>query len=120
MNYFRIHANYTNAITGKPAGIFAVLHRLQREGRLTEGEVQLFHSINTWYMENVTIPPFYKDGNPLKAICWFKDIPETNHIIEHLKPLIDILNKYGIGNAITRSSDPGTVIYEDDLQIATE
>jgi hypothetical protein len=119
MNYFRIHTIYDSISTGKPAGIFAVMHRLRREGRLSEEEVRLFEEINAWYKENLPEPAFYKDGNPQKAICWFKDTPEVNRLLEHLSPLIDVLNKHGVENTVTRTAKPGQVVYEDGFQVPT-
>lgn len=67
MEYFRIHVTYCGK-TGKPVGIFGACHHLKRAGRLTPEEAKLFEETDTWYIEALPEPPFYKDGNPQKAI----------------------------------------------------
>lgn len=118
MQYFRIHATYTG-LTGKPVGIFGACHHLKRAGRLTPEEAKLFEETDDWYLEHLPEPPFYKDGNPQKAITWFKDTPAVHELAAKLDPLIALLRKYEVEYAVSRTSDPGIVIYEDEFQVAT-
>ncbi|MDX9979174.1 MAG: hypothetical protein RBU25_03905 [Lentisphaeria bacterium] len=117
MEYFRIHATYCGR-TGKPVGIFGACHHLKRAGRLTPEEAALFEEIDTWYTEVLPEPPFYKDGNPRKAIVWFKDTQEVRQLALRLDPLVGLLDKYGVANQVSRTTTPGTIIYEDQYQVA--
>jgi hypothetical protein len=117
MEYFRIHVTYCGK-TGKPVGIFGACHHLKRAGRLTPEEAKLFEETDTWYIEALPEPPFYKDGNPQKAIVWFKDTDEVREVVKRLNPLVDLLNKYGVKNMVSRTTAPGEIIYEDQYQVA--
>ena len=117
MEYFRIHVTYSGK-TGKPVGIFGACHHLKRAGRLTPEEVKLFEDTDAWYIQALPEPPFYRDGNPQKAITWFKDTEEVRRLVEHLNPLIDLLRKCGVDHKISRTSSPGEIIYEDSYQVA--
>jgi hypothetical protein len=118
MEYFRIHANYIGR-TGKPVGVFGACHHLKRAGRLTPEETRLFEETDAWYIEHLPEPPFYKEGNPLKAITWFKDTPEVRMFVKRLDPLVALLRKYGIDYSISKTTEPGEIVYEDDFQVAT-
>ena len=117
MEYFRIHAHYSGR-TGKPVGVFGACHHLMMAGKLSDEEKQMFLDINAWYLEHLPEPPFYKDGNPDKAVCWFKDTEEVRLLTERLNPLVDLLRKHEIDCRVTRTTEPGTIIYEDDYQVA--
>lgn len=79
---------------------------------------RLFGEIDAWYTEALPEPPFYKDGNPEKAFCWFKDTEEVQELVKGLAPLIDLLGQYGVECRTSRTADPGAVIYEDPFQVA--
>jgi hypothetical protein len=117
MEYFRIHVTYCGK-TGKPVGIFGACHHLKRAGRLTPEEAKLFEDTDAWYMEALPEPPFYKDGNPQKAIVWFKDTEEVRELVRRLDPLVDLLKKYNVEHKTSWTINPGEVIYEDEYQVA--
>ena len=118
MNYFRLHVSYTGK-TGKPVGIFGACHHLKRFGKLSSEEQKLFEEVDAWYTEHLPEPPFYKNGNPQRAIAWFKDTPEERKLTQRLTPLVELLQKYRDDYTVTRSSASGEIVYEDDFQIAT-
>ena len=105
--------------TGMPVGIFGACHHLKRAGKLSLEEVQLFEEIDAWYTERLPEPPFYRDGNPQKAITWFKDTETVRELVQDLDPLIALLEKHGVNHLTTRETEPGMIIYEDEFQIAT-
>jgi hypothetical protein len=117
MEYFRIHATYSGK-TGKPVGIFGACHHLKRAGKLSPEEIKLFENIDKWYTENLPEPPLYEDGNQQKAITWFKDTEEVRELVQGLNPLIGLLEKYRVEYKISRTTNPGEIIYEDQYQVA--
>jgi hypothetical protein len=117
MEYFRIHVTYAGQ-TGKPVGIFGACHHLKRAGKLTPEEIERFERIDAWFTEALPEPTFYREGNPKKAITWFKDTEEVRELTARLKPLMDLLEKHGVEYKVTRTCNPGTVIYEDPFQVA--
>ncbi len=38
-------------------------------------------------------------------------------MLEHIKPLLDLLDKYNVPYEIAYSDNPGKTIYEDDYQV---
>jgi len=117
MNYFRMHVSYSGK-TGKPVGIFGACHHLNRAEELTPEEATLFREIDEWFTEYLPEPPFYKEGNPRKAVTWFKDTPEVAVLVQRLTPLVELIQKYRDDYTVSRSTTPGEIIYEDELQIA--
>jgi len=118
--YVRIQARYCGK-TGKPVGIFGACWHLMegrmRKDRLNEEEKALYLKIREWFEENLPNPPFYEDGNTIKAITWFKR-EKTEDMIDRLKPLIELLEKYNVEYDIVFSDNVGKIIYEDDYQVA--
>lgn len=63
------------------------------------------------------VPPFYSDGNSIKAITWFKDNNKVKELLREFEFYFNILNKYNVNLVLSRSDSPGRIIYEDDFQI---
>ncbi len=101
---------------GVEVGIFVAVDHLRRADRLTEWEEELYFDIDDWFNEHLPNPPFYEDGNSVGAVTWFKKATSAA-MLDRLTPLCEILNKYGVAWTAAESSDPGTIIYEDDFQV---
>ncbi|GAA3570645.1 hypothetical protein GCM10022419_059360 [Nonomuraea rosea] len=100
---------------GVPVGIFAACHHLRRQGRLTSADDELFTEVDDWFIARLPYPPFYADGNSIRAVPWFK--PAAAELITALAPLEALLRRYSVAYDVVRSPDPGTIIYEDVFQI---
>lgn len=72
------------------------------------------------YFERVLpVPPYYKDGNPDKAVTWFKDKEQGKDIYNQMSFYRDMCKKYGVQLYKTETKEiPGEIIYEDEFQIA--
>ena len=69
----------------------------------------------------MTVPPFYKNDNPEKAITWFKDTPEGNDIYKQMTFYRDMAKKYNLELYMSECDfAPGEIIYEDSFQIAVK
>ncbi|MFI7708359.1 hypothetical protein [Nonomuraea sp. NPDC049480] len=112
--YLRFQVRYCGRL-GVPVGIFAACHHLRRDGRLTTEDDELFREVDSWFIARLPYPPFYADGNTIRAVSWFK--PAAAGLIAALAPLEDLLRRYGVPCDAVRSPDPGTIVYEDDFQI---
>ena len=118
MKYVRIQGRDIAYRTGKPAGIFTAIHRLKRDGKLTEAEKSTYYEIDqVWFPENLPNPPFYDDDNPGKPITWFKTAT-TAHMLEKLKPLVAMMDKYSVPYYVVYTNSPGRIVYEDEFQVA--
>jgi hypothetical protein len=114
MKYLRFQVRYSGKL-GLPVGIFGACHHLMRAGRLSPEETELFLRVDGWFDEQLPHPPFYADGNSIRAITWFK--PTATELIAALSPLRALLEKYEVVYDIVESEDPGIIVYEDAFQI---
>ncbi|ULL16853.1 hypothetical protein DVH26_21825 [Paenibacillus sp. H1-7] len=115
VRYLRIQVRYAGK-TGKPVGIFGACWHLLRNNRISEEESTNFLAVNEWFKEQLPEPPFYQDGNPNRAITWFK-VGSSEEMVTELQPLMDLLDKYHVQYDIVFSNYPGTIIYEDEYQV---
>jgi hypothetical protein len=117
VKYYRLQANYLSQFTGKPIGIFGAVYGLIKRGVATDNDIQVYEDILAWFDNNLRDPEFYKQGNPVQGITWFKE--NAKHMLERLQPLTEILDRHGIPYELVETSNPGTIIYQDEYQIGT-
>jgi hypothetical protein len=118
--YVRIQSREMAYLTGKPAGIFTAVYRLQRMGKLTPEEEEIYHEIDqVWFQKHLPNPPFYDDDKPGKPITWFKTAT-TGHMLDKLAPLMAMLDKYSVAYDVVYTNAPGEVVYEDEFQVAAK
>ncbi|QHT63147.1 hypothetical protein GXP70_26415 [Paenibacillus lycopersici] len=117
--YVRIQTRYCSRI-GKPAGIFAacwhLLRGTMRDDCLSEEDKALFLAIEAWFVEHLPEPPFYEDGNAMRAVTWFKR-QAARDMLPRLNPLLGLLVKYGVDYDIVHTDSPGRIVYEDEYQV---
>lgn len=117
--FIRFHGNYSSPFTKQPYGIFVVIYHLQRDGKLSPADSELYDRTVNWFEENLPNPPFYDEqNNSIRAVTWFKKSEGTRHMIEKLRPFLDIAKRYEV-EIIKSVTDepPGTIVYEDEYQI---
>ena len=113
--YVRLQATYVGRL-GVNVGIFVAVDHLRRADRLSLEEENLFFDVDDWFRAALPEPPFYDDGNSLRAVTWFKRSTAA-HMLDRLALLQAILTKYRVEHSEVASVDPGTIIYEDDFQV---
>ena len=84
MRYYRIHTADIAYITQQPRGIFTAIGKLADAGILSEEETAEYWKNRAYFEKVMPVPPFYDEGNPNKAITWFKDTPEGNRIYSEM------------------------------------
>lgn len=104
--------------TQKPVGVFILNWRRIRDGVYSKEDAELYDSTHKWFLENLPEPPFYggDNENPDGAVTWFKT-ENTDGMLEHIEPLLGLLEKYGIPYDVVYTDTPGKIIYEDDFQV---
>ncbi len=115
--YIRIQGREDSYITKYPKGVFSLCWNLIRDGRLTDDEKNLFISIDDWFKANLPEPESCK--NHEKVITFFK-CETTFKMIEKLKPAITLLDKYQKPYDVVYTNFVGTIVYEDNWQIAVQ
>ncbi len=116
--YIRFVVGYKNENSHLEQGIFQAAWLALEERYVTGADAEELHQVQHWFNENLERPSsFGRDTLPL-GICWFKD-SSTAHIAQIWK-MVDILERNGVYVKKIRTSRPGYVVYEDELQIVAE
>ncbi len=119
MKYFRAHEADIAYMTQQPRGIFAVVGKLVDNKVTTEEESAEYWKNREYFERVLPVPPFYEQGNPERAVTWFKETEEGQRIYEEMTFYREIAAKYGVQLYISECCElPGEVIYEDEYQIA--
>jgi hypothetical protein len=119
MGYVRFESATPNSRGGR-TGIFGLANGLASSGRLSPDDWSWWRTNNDWgdaaYTDPATVDPTLFDKETYRrATCWFKD--SANHLLEQVTGYLDLLDRYGIGWVELRSNDPGTILYEDEVQV---
>ena len=119
MRYYRIHTADTAYLTRQPRGIFTAVYKLVDAGRLSEEETAEYWRQRAYFERVLPVPPFYTEGNPDRAVTWFKCTEAGNRIWQEMGFYREMLAKCGIPVFRSECTEvPGELIYEDDFQIA--
>ncbi len=113
--YMRIQGREDSFITKYPKGVFSLCWNLIRDGILTEDEKNLFISIDEWFKGNLPEPE--QCVKQEKVITFFK-CENTEKMYSKLEPAMALLDKYGKSYDVVYTNFVGTIVYEDDWQIA--
>jgi hypothetical protein len=113
--FVRLQATYRGRL-GVEVGIFVAVDHLRRADRLSDEDEELYFDIDDWFEAALPNPPFYADGNTIGAVTWFKRAASAE-LLSRLAPLCDIFDRHGVAWVAAGSSDPGTLVYEDEFQV---
>ena len=113
--YMRIQGREDSYITKYPKGIFSLCWNLIRDKVMSEEDEKLFVSIDEWFKENLPEPDPCK--NHETVITFFK-CASAEEMIRKIEPAIALLDKYNKPYDIVYTNFVGTIVYEDDWQIA--
>ena len=115
--YMRIQGREDSYITKYPKGIFSLCWHLIRDKKMTPEDEQLFISIDNWFKDNLPEPEPCK--NHETVITFFK-CENAEHMIKKIEPAIALLDKYDKPYDVVYTNFVGTIVYEDDWQIAVK
>lgn len=113
--YMRIQGREASYVTKYPKGVFSLCWNLLRDGLLTKAEKELFLATDQWFKDNLPEPDPCK--NHEMVITFFK-CGSSSEMIENLSPAIALLDKYNIPYDVVYTNYVGTIVYEDEWQIA--
>ena len=121
MSYFRIHSSDIAWKTQQPYGIFVAVWKLVESKTMNEEEIAEYWKQREYFERVLPVPPYYKDGNPDKAVTWFKDTEQGKDIYNQMGFYREMCKKYGVQLYKTETKEiPGEIIYEDEFQIAVK
>ncbi len=105
---------------GTYPGIFALANGLAINGKLSAGDWAAWRQANDRadraYLDPATVDAAVYDRaiNPT-AQAWFKSTAKD--LLAHLDFYEDLLRRYRADYQVLSSDDPGTLLYEDEVQI---
>lgn len=117
--YVRYQARHPNG-RGTHPGIFALANGLANTGMLSDDDWAAWRHANdrfdSAYVDPATVDAsvYDREINPT-AQSWFKST--AKHLIADLHFYEDLLRRHEIEFQVLRSDDPGTLLYEDEVQI---
>ncbi len=101
--------------SGREGGVLVAAHTLRDEGDLSSHEHQELRTALAWFNEHLPIPTELTAPEHRRAISWFK--PAAKEAIRRMWQLKEHLDAHGHLVQVLRTSDPGTVLYQDDWQV---
>lgn len=113
--YMRIQGRDNSYVTGYPKGIFSLCWNLIKAKTLTAEEEALFISIDEWFKAELPEPEPCKNHEPV--ITFFK-CSSTEHMRKKLESAVQLLDKYRVPYDVVYTNFVGTVVYEDEWQVA--
>jgi hypothetical protein len=113
--YLRVQARYVGRL-GVEVGVFVAVIHLQRAGRQSADEEEVWVEIDDWFKAHLPYPPFYADGNTIRAVTWFRD-PMPEDMSTRICRLRTILRRHAVDHDLVRSTEPGQIVYEERFQI---
>lgn len=108
-------SDYTN----QRYGVFIAVWHLIRDKKVSAEDESSYWKAREWFEEHLPIPPYHKEGNPQRAITWFKESAMESLIVSKLKVYQDIAKRYGTEIELISTESPGIIIYEDKFQVAS-
>ena len=115
--YVRIQGREDSYITKYPKGIFSLCWNLVNDGVMAQSENDLFISIDEWFKCNLPEPE--PCVNREKVITFFK-CDSAKEMYSKLKPAMKLLDKYNRAYDVVYTNFVGTIVYEDEWQIAVK
>ncbi len=113
--YMRIQGREESWITKYPKGIFGMCWRMIRDGIMSEEDERSFRETDEWFKEKLPEPEACKNGE--KVITFFKT-ETTDEMQEKIAAAVRLLDKYDHPYDIVYTNHVGTIVYEDEWQVA--
>ena len=113
--YMRIQGREDSWVTKYPKGVFGMCWRLIMDGKMIAEDEQQFRDIDEWFRKYLPEPEPCKHGE--KVITFFKT-ETTEEMQKMIAPATQLLDKYEHPYDIVYTNYVGTIIYEDEWQVA--
>ena len=110
--YLRFSAGPIDPGSNHQQGVFHASRLLHEPDRLTEAGRDALATSLTWFNKNLIAPNL----NEPRAIFWFRS--DAAKCLSKIWECIRLLREGEISVRMLRCTDPGLIVYRDDLQIA--
>ena len=108
----------TDSGSGRAGGVLVAAHTLRDDGDLSAQDHEELRSALSWFNDHLPVPEALADPEHRRAISWFK--PGAAEAIQRMWQLKTMLDLHGHHVDVLRTSDPGTVVYQDDWQVVAK
>ena len=115
--YMRIQGREESWITKYPKGIFSICWRMISDGIMSPEDAEAFREIDAWFRENLPEPEPCKNQ---EAVITFFKTDTTEEMRRMIEPAVRILDKYAHPYDIVYTNYVGTIVYEDEWQVAVK
>jgi hypothetical protein len=110
---FTIPSHTERTPTGAATGIFHAAWELTEDDRFEDWAYTMLDDEYQWFADHMPVPKELRLG---RAICWFR--PEAREAISHAWQMAKLVESVGVPVRVYRKVRPGTIVYEDDFQVA--
>ncbi len=113
--YMRIQGREDSCVTSYPKGVFSQCWNLIRDKVLTPEEEQLFRSVDQWFKDHLPEPEPCRNH---EAVITFFKCAAAEEMLRRLEPALHLLDRHQKPYDVVYTNFVGTIVYEDDWQIA--
>ena len=117
MKFHRFCSLAVSPFTQERYGIFVAVWHLVRDKRVTPQEEADYWRHREWYEAHLPLPSYYAEGNPARAITWFKDSTMEHPLLDRLAFYRELAGRYDLEIQIESTEAPGEIVYEDQFQV---
>ncbi|MBB4128359.1 hypothetical protein GGR77_003686 [Xanthomonas translucens] len=101
--------------SGRAGGVLVAAHTLRDDDDLSVQEHETLQAALAWFNDQLPVPAVLTDHEHRRAISWFK--PAADEATRRLWQLKTLLDLHGHHVNVLRTSNPGTVVYQDGWQV---
>ncbi len=112
--YIRFQTQLRCGWTGRPAGLFVAVGRVEDSPRLSPSTRELLDEHLAWFNTNLLAPSLGERG--WRCLFWYRS--ESKELIRRMWDLVAILREEGVYVNKRWTNSPGQVLYSDRHQIA--
>ncbi len=112
--YIRFQTQFRCRHTGRPAGIFVAAGKIEDRKTLPDTTLNRLKEVLGWFNRNLTVPTL--DDSDWRCLFWFRS--SSQPVISPLWELAHLLEDEGVFVTKVRTCQPGTIIYQDEHQVA--
>lgn len=113
--YVRIQGRENSPITMYPKGIFGIFEQMIQDKKTNKKDQKIFKETDDWFKEHLPEPEQCINGE--KVITFFK-AAATREMRNVLTPALQLLDQYMCPYDVVYTNSVGTIVYEDEWQIA--
>lgn len=120
--FIRFVTTWVDPDSQEAAGLFMAAQRLEYWDGLPAPDRRELRRLCRWFSDNLKTPTRLRRSRKPhridRAISWFRESATTH--LAAANELVTLLERNGIRILTVRTSRPGYVVYEDDVQVVAE